>query len=117
MTTPSPIGTADDLRALHCAHATTALDGVEAARLCALLDGWSIVDGRIERSFAFADYYETLAFVNALAFIVHGQDHHPELVVGYKTCLVRFDTHSVQGLSVNDFICAARADALVAGRA
>jgi 4a-hydroxytetrahydrobiopterin dehydratase len=70
------------------------------------------------RSFGFADYYKTLAFVNALAYIAHEQDHHPELTVTYNRCAVRYDTHSVNngkgGLSVNDFICAAKVDALVA---
>ncbi len=101
------------LRALDCAHASTALDAAEAARLAALLDGWSIADGKLARTFGFANYYETMAFVNALAFIAHGQDHHPELTVGYKNCTVRYDTHSVGGLSLNDFICAARVDALL----
>ncbi|UCE31374.1 MAG: 4a-hydroxytetrahydrobiopterin dehydratase [Burkholderiales bacterium] len=80
------------------------------------LPGWKYHDGFIERSFAFRDYYETIAFVNALAWIVHGQDHHPDLHVGYNRCLVRWNTHSVDGISENDFICAARTDA-VFGRA
>ena len=79
-----------------------------------MLPGWSLRDGAIERSYAFRDYYQTLAFVNALAWIVHAQDHHPELVVGYNRCLVRWNTHSVGGISENDFICAARADAVFA---
>jgi 4a-hydroxytetrahydrobiopterin dehydratase len=107
------IGSADTLRTLRCAHASTALDSAEAARLLALLDGWAIDAGRLTRAYGFANYYETMAFVNALAYIAHCEDHHPELVVGYKNCVVRFDTHSVQGLSLNDFICAAKADVLV----
>ncbi len=54
-----------------------------------------------------------MAFVNALAWIAHTEDHHPDLQVGYYRCTVRFSTHSVGGISVNDFICAAKADALV----
>jgi 4a-hydroxytetrahydrobiopterin dehydratase len=88
------------------------------ARVAALLaevPAWTVVeDGRaITRTFRFADYYRTMAFVNALAFIAHEQDHHPDLGVHYDRCIVRYSTHDVGGLSENDFICAARADALL----
>ncbi len=76
------------------------------------LPGWSLRDGAIERSYAFRDYYDTIAFVNALAWMVHGEDHHPELLVSYNRCTVRFATHSVSGISGNDFICAAKCDAV-----
>jgi 4a-hydroxytetrahydrobiopterin dehydratase len=109
----STIASAAQLRALHCTGQVAALSTAEAAALLALLDGWQIDGARIVRSFGFSNYYETMAFVNALAFIAHGEDHHPELVVGYKNCEVRYDTHSVKGLSLNDFICAAKIDALV----
>ena len=62
----------------------------------------------------FDNYYQTLAFVNALAFIAHQEDHHPDLSVHYNRCDIRFSTHDVGGLSVNDFICAAKADKLLA---
>jgi 4a-hydroxytetrahydrobiopterin dehydratase len=78
------------------------------------LPGWSLRDGAIERSFAFRDYYDVIAFVNALAWVVHGEDHHPDLVVGYNRCVVRWNTHSVGGVSENDFICAAKTDAVFA---
>jgi 4a-hydroxytetrahydrobiopterin dehydratase len=71
------------------------------------------VGDSIEKTYAFDDYHRTLAFVNALAWIVHAEDHHPELRVGYGRCVVRFDTHSVGGISINDFICAAKVDALL----
>jgi len=108
----SNIHTAADLRALRCSHQTQALDAAEDLRLVQLLDGWSMASGKLVNTFGFNNYYETMAFVNALAFISHREDHHPELVVGYKTCQVRYDTHSANGLSINDFICAAKADAL-----
>ncbi len=76
------------------------------------LPQWRLNDGAISRTYRFADYYQTLAFVNALAFMVHREDHHPDLVVGYNRCEVRFSTHSVAGISENDFICAAKADAI-----
>ncbi len=79
--------------------------------------GWAHTDGALEKTFSFKNYYETMAFVNALAYICHAEDHHPELRVFYNRCVVRFDTHSVGGISINDFICAAKANALVAGAA
>jgi 4a-hydroxytetrahydrobiopterin dehydratase len=78
----------------------------------ALVTGWALVDGAIEKRYAFTDFHRTMAFVNALAWVAHQQDHHPDLQVGYNRCTVRFNTHSVGGISLNDFICAARLDAL-----
>ena len=75
--------------------------------------GWALVDGAIQKRFDFADYHRTLAFVNALAWVAHTQDHHPDLLVSYSHCTVRFNTHSVAGISINDFICAAQVDALI----
>jgi 4a-hydroxytetrahydrobiopterin dehydratase len=74
---------------------------------------WDLVeDGHaISRTFRFDDYHRTMAFVNALAF-AHREDHHPDLGVHYDRCVVRYSTHDVGGLSENDFICAAKADAL-----
>jgi len=68
----------------------------------------------ISRRFEFTDYYHTMAFVNAVAWIAQQQDHHPELHVSYKTCDVSYTTHSIDGLSLNDFICAAHTDHLQA---
>lgn len=82
----------------------------------AALPGWTF-DGRsLVRTYRFADYYRTIAFVNALAHLAHAEDHHPELRIGYDRCEVRFDTHSVGGISDNDFICAAKSDAIHAHR-
>ena len=74
-------------------------------------DGPSVA---IEKTFRFADYYQTIAFVNALAFIAHAQNHHPDLSVHWNRCVVKFSTHDVNGLSHSDFDCAARVDALLA---
>ncbi|MFM9972495.1 MAG: 4a-hydroxytetrahydrobiopterin dehydratase [Burkholderiales bacterium] len=76
--------------------------------------GWALEHGAIAKTFSFPDYYQTIAFVNALAWMVHGQDHHPELVVRFNSCRVAFDTHSIGGVSENDFICAARIEELFA---
>ncbi len=69
----------------------------------------------ISRLFTFKDYYETMAFVNAVAFISHREDHHPDLGVHFNRCEVRYTTHAISGLSDNDFICAAKVDALLSG--
>jgi len=75
--------------------------------------GWALVDGAIQKRYDFPDYHHTMAFVNAVAWVAHVEDHHPDLAVSYNRCTVRFSTHSVGGISVNDFICAARVDALL----
>ena len=74
--------------------------------------GWALVDGAIQKRYDFADYHRTMAFVNAVAWIAHREDHHPDIAFGYNRCTLRFNTHSVGGISLNDFICAAKVDAL-----
>ncbi len=74
---------------------------------------WKMVGKEIERTFAFKNYYETIAFVNASAWISHQQDHHPDMSVHYNKCVVRFSTHDAGGITLNDFICAAKLDALM----
>lgn len=102
-------------------HATDAVTAGEARRLLAFVPGWTLEDGKLCRNFGFKNYHHTMAFVNALAYQSHHEDHHPELTVTYKNCLVRYDTHSVNdgqgGLSENDFICAAKASLLYASAA
>ena len=75
--------------------------------------GWRLLDGALEKTFGFKNYYETISFVNAVAFIANAQDHHPDLAVSYKQCKVRFNTHDVNGISVSDFFCASKVDALL----
>ncbi len=84
----------------------------EIEHLLAGLDGWQHVNGLIAKSYAFKDHYHTLAFVNAVAWISHREDHHPDMTIGYKECRIAYVTHAVGGLSENDFICAAKVDAL-----
>jgi 4a-hydroxytetrahydrobiopterin dehydratase len=64
----------------------------------------------------FSDYFRTMAFVNALAFVAHAEDHHPDLSVHYGRVLIRYSTHDVGGLSRNDVICAAKVEQLLASR-
>jgi len=108
--------------ALHSAHckplkgAVHRTDPADVARLLEQLPGWKLVDKgqAIEKSFAFENYYRTIAYVNALAWVAHREDHHPDLGVHYNRCVVRYSTHDVGGLSMNDFICAAKAERLAA---
>lgn len=88
------------------------LSVTEIKELLNNISGWEVAKDRplIYKDFRFKNYYQTIAFVNAVAWVVHQQDHHPEIVVNYNTCHIEFTTHSVNGLSLNDFICAARID-------
>jgi len=104
-----------DLKTLRCKplEGQPAMSDEEIRRNLARVPGWSLADGAIEKSYKFPDYHRTMAFVNAVAWIAHGEDHHPDLAVSYSRCTVRFNTHSVGGISINDFICAAKVDALL----
>ncbi len=75
--------------------------------------GWRLIDGALEKTYSFKNYLETIGFVNALAFIANTEDHHPDLAVSYSKCTVRFNTHDVNGISVSDFFCASKVDALL----
>jgi len=88
------------------------LSEAEAAVLMAALAGWTREDGVIVKTYHFKNYHETMAFVNAAAWISHREDHHPDLAVGFNQCRVSYTTHAIGGLSENDFICAAKIDAL-----
>jgi len=109
--------------ALHDAHckplkgAVHRLAAVDIERLQGHLPGWDLVEegAAIRKTYKFENYYRTLAFVNALAWISHREDHHPDLGVHYDRCVVRYSTHDVGGLSMNDFICAAKVEKLEAG--
>lgn len=87
----------------------------EAGQLISQLENWELSDeaDAIYQTFRFKNYYQTMAFVNAVAWIAHQEDHHPDMEIGYSRCMVYFSTHSIGGLSENDFICAAKIDALL----
>lgn len=108
--------TTTQLLDMTCQPQVSALSPAEATALLQSTPLWQQQGQRIARTFGFSDYHETLAFVNAIAYVIHAQDHHPELTVTYNKCTVRYDTHSVNGgaggLSVNDFVCAAKVDAI-----
>lgn len=95
-----------------CAGGVPPLSQPDIDTLLPQLDGWAQHGQIIAKTFEFKNYYQTMAFVNAVAWLSHHADHHPDLSVSYDTCRVEYTTHSVGGLSENDFICAAKVDAL-----
>lgn len=103
-----------DLAAQHCVRGAAPLPDAEAAALVARLPGWELVGDRIEKTFRFADYKATIAFVNAVAAIAEREDHHPELRVRYGHCVVAWTTHDADGVTRNDVVCAAQVERLSA---
>lgn len=107
-----------DLASEHCKpqRGMRALDGAQIAKLLPRLDGWQFdaAANTLSKDFRFPDFHHTLGFINAVGFIANQQDHHPDIEAGYGHCRLTWSTHDVGGLSRNDFICAARVDALLA---
>jgi 4a-hydroxytetrahydrobiopterin dehydratase len=75
--------------------------------------GWRLIDGSLEKTYTFQNFHETMGFANAVAFIANAEDHHPDLALSYGKCTVRFNTHDVNGISISDFFCASKVDALL----
>ncbi len=96
-------------------HKATQLDPGQVEQLLAEVPGYKVDESRkaISKQYSFPDFYETIAFVNAIAYIANQEDHHPDLAVSYDKCRVSFSTHDAGGLTENDFICAARVNALI----
>ncbi|HLX80863.1 MAG TPA: 4a-hydroxytetrahydrobiopterin dehydratase [Burkholderiales bacterium] len=95
-----------------CEGGTVPYNPQQTKDMLKLLKGWIVEDGKLVKLYPFKNYHETMAFVNALAWVSHREDHHPDLLVGYNKCRVEYSTHAIGGLSENDFICAAKSDAL-----
>ena len=95
-----------------CEGGTAPLSEEQIGPLLKGLTGWKRDGAKIFKQYQFKDHYQTQAFVNAVAWISHREDHHPFVVVGYNTARVEYWTHAIGGLSENDFICAAKVDAL-----
>lgn len=96
-----------------CEGGVPPLDAKKAEDMLKQIPEWQLKEDFIEREFKFKNYYHTMAFVNAIAWIAHKENHHPDLEVGYNHCKVRFSTHAINGLSENDFICAAKINELI----
>jgi 4a-hydroxytetrahydrobiopterin dehydratase len=101
---------------MHCAPGgqVKALSDVGVTEHLKKLEGWALANQEIRKTFTFKNYYETMAFVNASAFVSHREDHHPDMGVHYNRCVVAYSTHDAGGITLNDFICAAKLDRLVA---
>jgi len=95
-----------------CEGGVPPLEQAEIDRLLKELPGWEQSDKELRKTYSFRNYYETMAFVNAIAYVAHREDHHPDLAVGYNRCGVTFTTHDAGGVTVNDCICAARIERL-----
>jgi 4a-hydroxytetrahydrobiopterin dehydratase len=108
-----------DLTQQHCAPCEGGVkpfDDTEAKRhLKELAEGWEIVDGgkTIRKTFSFKGFNKTMGFVNAAAWIANQEGHHPDIKLGFNYCEMNWQTHAIDGLSINDFICAAKVDALL----
>lgn len=106
-----------DLRQRRCSPCEGGVDPLDQTAIDQYLDqlpGWQQAeDGMIERTFEFKNYYQTVAFFNAVAWMSHQEDHHPDCAIGYRQCNVRYITHAIGGLSENDFICAAKVNAIL----
>ncbi len=100
---------------MHCAAGgqAAALSDAAIETHLGALKGWERVGHEIKKTFPFKNYYQTIAFVNASAWISHHEDHHPDMSVHYNKCVVAYSTHDAGGITVNDFICAAKLDALL----
>lgn len=106
----------DDLVALaarHCKAGAPTLTGAELAAHLSTLAGWSGTGARVEKMYTFANFHETMGFVNALAWIANREDHHPDLTVSYNRCVVAWSTHDAGGVTENDVVCAAKTDRLL----
>ncbi len=100
------------LAAMHCRPGAAKLSAQELAGMQALLVGWHVAPDRIDKTFRFATYHETMAFVTAVAYIAHREDHHPDLGVHYGRCDVTWSTHDAGGVTLNDCVCAAKVECL-----
>ena len=100
-------------RCVPCEGGVPALSDTQASALLAQLPGWSRVGSAIEKGFDFANHHEAMAFVNAVAWVSHRENHHPDLSLGYNKVTIRYWTHAIGGLSENDFICAAKIEKLL----
>lgn len=114
MSTPARIdGSLVSKQCKPCTAATPPLSQEQINTLLEQLPGWLQQEQVIGKTFEFKNYHQTMSFVNALAWVANREDHHPELTVSYGKCHVEYTTHAVNGLSENDFICAAKIDALL----
>lgn len=104
------------IRCVGCEGGIPALTHDEINNLLTQVNEWEVSKDEkfISKKFIFKGFYKTMAFVNAVAWIANQENHHPDMEVGYNYCLIKYTTHAVNGLTKNDFICAAKVDGLEA---
>jgi 4a-hydroxytetrahydrobiopterin dehydratase len=112
------MNTVCDLTNRHCVPCeggVPTLTRAEAETLLADVPNWELADDTrsINRRFEFKGFYKCMSFINAMAWIANAENHHPDFSAGYNFCEVTFTTHAIDGLSDNDFICAAKINALL----
>ena len=106
------------IRCVACEGGVPALTHAEIQQFLSEVSGWQANENgkTISQRFQFGNFYKTMAFVHAIAWIANQENHHPDLEIGFNYCLVKYTTHAVDGLTKNDFICAAKVDALEAAK-
>lgn len=104
------------IRCIACEGGIPPLNSSEIKKLLTELKQWEVSadEKMISRRFTFKGFYKTMAFVNAIAWIANQENHHPDLEIGFNYCLIKYSTHAINGLTKNDFICAAKIDKLEA---
>ncbi len=102
------------IRCVGCEGGIPALTTKEISQLMPEVSAWQVNTDHtvISRRFQFKGFYKTMAFVNAIAWIANQENHHPDMEIGYNYCIVKFTTHAINGLTKNDFICAAKINQL-----
>ena len=113
----NPNNTLTDKKCLPCEGGVLPLEISQIKALLKQLSGWEYFADAdqikyIQKKFIFKNYYHTIAFVNAVAYLAHRENHHPDLTVSYNHCIISYSTHAIKGLSENDFICAAKVEQL-----
>ncbi len=84
----------------------------QVSELIAQLPGWTLIEGQLSKQWAFKDFEQVISFVNLVAWLAQRENHHPDVVFGFNRVRVAYSTHDVKGLSMNDFVCAAKIEAL-----
>lgn len=97
-----------------CEGGVAPLTREEAEKLLLQVPAWQLSTNAksMVRRFEFKGFNKVMGFMNAVAWIANAEKHHPDVALGYNYCEITFTTHAIEGLSENDFICAAKVDLL-----
>jgi 4a-hydroxytetrahydrobiopterin dehydratase len=110
------MSTLADKRCIPCEGGIAPMTPEEITQELSHLREWTVSSDhtKITKRFEFKNFYKTMAFVNAVAWVSHSENHHPDMEVGYNYCIIHYSTHAIKGLSLNDFICAAKIERILA---